>query len=144
MGKTFICDEVNDLYTADVLASGHLKTSELCEIVGIKTSAASGNIARKWITAAAYLKDIIVTDCPASSWIYLADLAASASASAAAIFPESTATGGSGGVWMMKICTLSGEGSWPKIIPIDVVLTAGLVSMLTGNANKNIYARILT
>jgi len=144
MGKVFVTDEISDQYTADVLASGHIKTSELCELVGIKTSAASGNIARKWLTATCYLKDIIVTDCPASTWLYLADLAASASASAAAIFPESTATGGSGGAWLAKIAMFSGEGSWPKIIPMNVLLTAGLVSMLTGNASKNIYARILT
>ena len=145
MGRVYITDEVNNDYVVDVLPSGHMKaTNGGVEYVRIRTSAASGEISRQWLTASTYLKDIIVTDCPASTWLYLADIVASASASAAAIFPESTATGGSGGAWTMKIGMFSGVTQFPLTIPFDTLLTSGMVSMLTGNNNAHIYARILS
>ena len=150
MGRTFVTDEVNNDYVVDVLPSGHMKAVDGgIEVVRIRASAAVGDTVNQWITASTRIKDIIITDCPASTWLYIADIAASSSASAAGIWPESTATGGGAGAgmvsgqWMMKIAMFS-AGTFPLTIPLNILLTAGLVSMVTGNNNANVYARILS
>lgn len=67
MGKVFITDEVNDMYTADVTNAGKLKVEDGAALYRYLTSAQSVTSGQIVASGAAYLKSVIIGQFPQSA-----------------------------------------------------------------------------
>ena len=127
MGKVFITDEVNDSYTADVTNAGKVKTEDGAAAFSFLSSAKSLVSAQTVSTAPCYLKSIIIGEKPvtaATLTIYDTGI----SAGNVSGFGSSGANVVATLVWNMGAASavVSGLGSEPKLIPMNVYLTSGL------------------
>lgn len=127
MGKVFITDEVNDMYTADVTRGGKLKVEQGAANHYRATSAQaliSGEIVA---SAGCYLKSIIFGSAPATAtnfWIW--DHGAGTAGGISAF-----GTSGDNVVAMLGLEPSAGAVSadflnFPKTLPIDVYCTSGI------------------
>ena len=127
MGKVFITDEVNDMYTADVTNAGKLEVETGAAAFSLLSSAKSLISAETVSTAACYLKSLIIGEHPASA-ATLTIYDTGISAGGVSGFGSSGANIVATLAWTMGAASavVSGMGSIPKVIPINVYLASGL------------------
>ncbi len=126
MGKVFITDEVNDMYTADVTNAGKLKVETGAGKFAAITSAHTLITAANPVTGAAYLKSIIFGDVPASATqITIYDTSMSASNVSGFGFDSAQLVAAFG--FEPTAGALSADRlTFPKSIPIDVYCASGI------------------
>ena len=126
MGKVFITDEVNSMYTADVTNAGKVKIEEGAALHEILSSArTTKSTSGQYIsTSPCYLKNVIIGFVPATASILsLYDTTTSAS--------DLSSFGSSGDhiISRLDIDTASAS-NFPKTIPFNVYCTSGLMAAI--------------
>ena len=136
MGKVFITDEVNDMYTADVTNAGKLKIEDGAALFKLLSSAASTvNLSAQTIASTpCYLKSIILgSQVATASQLRLYNTTTSANNLSAF---GSTADQLIGSLHLDASGSLSGSlGAYPRVIPFNVYCSSGLIAAVSSSAN---------
>ena len=134
MGKVFITDEVNDMYTADVTRGGKIKNEDGAASHHYCLSAEHLLSAESVVASAAWLKNVIIGEYPNSAaCLSIID-------SASATMGNISAFGTSGTMFVGKIgyrlggataltsgATIALDGTAPISIPFNVYCASGIV-----------------
>lgn len=126
MGKVFITDEVNDMYTANVTNAGKIQIEDAANLWCMPTSACNASGGQAMVDGALYLKTItlsppatagsfIVYDTYSSAGNVSAFGTSGANVVAVLRFPVGYASAG-----------ISAIGGAPVTIPLNVYLSSGL------------------
>jgi hypothetical protein len=127
MGKVFITDEVNDMYTADITSGGQLRVNEGASThIAIASAASSATVVAR--TSPCWIKSVIVGSLPGTATTLLL-LDTATSGASASTFDVS----GANKIAKIRIAanTVTAQ-TFPGVIPIDVYCTTGLTYALGG------------
>lgn len=137
MGKIFITDEVNDMYTGRVTSAGKLKIEDAAAQYAVVLSAAA-TAGKTVVSAPCFLKHVIIGQRPtvaASLRIYDTSAGGNSCADGAGLSALSSAFGTSGKCVLNWLYDVSGTGvcaaaayEWPKVIPINVYMASGVAA----------------
>lgn len=129
MGKVFITDEVNDMYTADVTRGGKIKSEDGAGSHFFCASANQLLSAEQVVASAAWLKSVIIGEYPQTAACF------SVLDTASATMGNISAFGTSGSMFVGKIAYNLGAASAmvcgkadypPMVIPFNVYCASGI------------------
>ena len=141
MGKVFITDEVNDMYTADVTNAGKIKVEDGASSFMYLTSAQSVKSGQTVVNGAAWLKSVIVGEYPHSAaTLHLYNAGSDTSSGLEGL----TAWGTSGDHVVGKVtfevgadsavaCGISNlvTAQVPMVVPFNVYCSSGIVAAIS-------------
>jgi hypothetical protein len=145
MGKVFITDEVNDMYTADVTNAGKIKVEDGASLFKVLSSAQTITSAQGIVCAACYVKSVILGRYPATAAsLHLFDT----DPNNATGLEGYSALGTTGDHHVVQLAFPVGFASGqtcavtnpvtditPCTIPINVYCASGLVAVISSSAN---------
>lgn len=126
MGKVFITDEVNDMYTADVTNASKVKVEDAAALfVALDSARTTKSTSGQYVaTAPCYLKNVIIGHVPATATT-LSFYNTTTSASDLSAFGSS----GDHIIGRLDLDTASAS-NFPKTIPFNVYCTSGLIAAI--------------
>lgn len=142
MGKVFITDEVNDMYTADVTNAGKLKVEDGASLFATISSAQTVTSAQRISSTPCYLKSVILGRYPATAASL--HLFNGASAGLEGYSAYGTSGDNIAAVLTFNVGSVSGQTCsvtypcydiGPRTIPINVYCSSGLIAAISSSAN---------